>query len=285
MKKLLIIICIIIPLNFFGQPGYWMLKKHQFKVGNIKKFSKEEIDLFKQLLDTINKLDQFYRVRNIDDKIKINDSITFILYKKFCENKGYYSVHPNILNQYSKDKSEYFSKILAFHLHLSGRYGINILEIIENSIKKETCNENDLMDYFITYLSRKTEFDLNRCGLISFHIIILPDLINNKYANFYKYALHQYLNFCIDSKASFLYFSLNNVEFDTNKNINFNNVIFNENNYYINKKILMKLLIINKKNIEDNIRFRYNKILKDNYYSVLFCTHPYLKYQPLYELD
>lgn len=170
-------------------------------------------------------------------------------------------------------------------LHFSDRFGIDLLKIIENSIERNICNQNDLMDYYITYLWRKTEFKrLKFCGFIPTHYILSPNLESGKYSKYYKYALVKYVEYCRSIDDSFTFFYVNVVKC-ANNNFNFNEFSISLPFNFTPKKMLNPLMRTISPILAVIFKDSNALDIPDGKYSIIFCTHPHVIGNPLYSYD
>ena len=268
----------------YAQTGYYILRDHKLPLSFVRPVKQELKEELPRFLQSIHQSDQAVRRLSFDEfKIRSRsvDSLNFVKYRAFFEKNGYVSFDKKKLETEAKNVDELLLLNYVYHLHFSDRFGIPLIHLITQSIPKQTCNEYDLMNYFVTYLWRKTEFLHWRYLGIPFHTILMPDLSDGKYADYYKYAYEKYIEYCGKRDPSFLYFYLSG--------INIKNGIINWNAYQINDywpgistKIIDNAVLMLKDIAPFIIKNANAYPIPDGKYSILFCTHPQFNGNPLY---
>jgi len=285
MKKTICIILLIIPNLLFSKPGYDILNNHSLHVGKIRTYNQNEILSFKKMFNSIYIIDQECRTKSYDyfrENVRRADSITFYKYKKFFERTGYFSFNKDIMSKWFPDITNFLLKHYAMQLHFSDRSAFELMSLIEKSIPRESCNEEDLMDYFVTYMFRKTQFKEYFFLGNHFHVALIPNMESGPFCQYYKYAFYKYVEYCKNKDNSFVFVLFSDVVVDKNKNFNWNNftikdktTLFPDNfisewvKYY---KYLPELII------KDSNLYKF----QSGKYNVLLCTHPNIRENPQY---
>ncbi len=284
MKKIIYIILLIIPNLIFSEAGYVILKNHTLPIGKIRTYEKFEIIRFKKLFDSIYKMDKECRTKPHDYFMKNGkrvDSTTFNKYKKFFEQTGYFSFNRDI---WIKDADNFLSKNYAMQLHFSDRYAFDLMRLIEKSIYRKSCNENDLMDYFVTYLWRQTEFKFFCYYGFFYHIVLIPNMESCPFHKYYKYAFYKYVEYCRNNDSSFAFVLLSDVSIDSNKKFNWNNIAIKDKTTSLPVHFIKKSVNAYKNLPEFIIRNSNPSKFQGGTYSVLICTHPNIQGSPSYIL-
>ena len=140
------------------------------------------------------------------------------------------------------------------------------------------------MDYFVTYLFRKTEFRTDNIFGYHFSMFLLPDLSKGYFAKYYRYSLNKYLQYAFKKYPDIfrcivfdkLFISKDNKfdwsEIRTSPMLNDLKVV-----KYLRDGDLSSSLRI----IERYLLFWHSNIDKDCYYSIVFCKHEGIR-QPSY---
>jgi hypothetical protein len=125
-------------------------------------------------------------IRNINSV----DSISFQKLKSFAGKYGLMQLNrENFTDSGAACKLMFdFNTIL---IHLSDKYGLEIMSMYEQAIQKNTCNETDLLNYIVNYLWRRTEFDK---GKFEYFIVPLPDIDKSLYKQVYLDAIRIFIN-------------------------------------------------------------------------------------------
>jgi hypothetical protein len=141
------------------------------------------------------------------------DSMTFHEYYGFFRERGYFPFTSNFMVKTSQNARNLLLMNYTLQLHYSDCCAFSMFTLIENSVERGCCSEEDLMDYFITYLWRLTEFK-NLCFLGKcYHVILLPKLENENFSQFYKYAYQKYLEYCKRIDKDFQFIRCTNLSF------------------------------------------------------------------------
>ncbi len=313
MKNILVILFLInIPYSFCQSWGYDILKNHNLDLSKIREFKQNEIDNYYFFINNLLATDQEKRnftLKNQNGNLIKIDSINFKKYSFFIEKNGYYTTNYRIWDCLYKDNyklidgiydydlqkkqfvfiknkkidtikvKDFFLMNYTLQLHFSDRFGFELMNLIEKSITyKKTCNEEDLMNYFVTYLSRNTQFETFKFFGITYHVVLLPNLKDkNSFSKYYKYALNKFLKFKKNYDLNFKYVLFNNLKIDNKKKFDWCGL---ETNNIINRfEIFNKIKNGNDKMIylESIIKETIKYINNDNTYSLLFCNHCKLK--------
>lgn len=290
MKKICILVCFLVFLlkiaAFTQKAGYLFLHNNGLKIQSVQPYKKETVQKFCTLLNDLHRLDQDVRYLSYEKFMmlgKKTDSLNFTRFKKFCDSYGYFSFN-HILSDSAEKRLFPAQTFYTLKIHFSDNFGITLLKIIEQSILKGTCNENDLMEFFITYVWRNTEFKNNYVFDLPFHIVLLPDLENGKYSSYYRFALTKYTEYCVEHDKTFLYFLLSRVMIKNNKicweSYQLNLFL----RQYASKQISdwVKLL---RSGADILIKEANAFPIPDGEYSIFFSSHPNILTSPPYQLS
>jgi hypothetical protein len=286
MKKIICIILILLHHIAFCE-GYDILKNSTLPVGKIKEYDKKEVRGFIALFDSIYKLDQYCRLKTYDYLARYGertDSITFHRYQDYLEHTGYFSFISDEFKRCIGEKNKLWSRHYAMQLHFSDRYGFDLMQLIERSIRKESCNENDLMNYFITYLWRKTEFKMNYLYQHSCHAVLIPNLDSGSYCKYYGYALYQYLRYCNRRDSNFAFILISHVSMKNNV-FCWKDSVIRDKTSLIPDKLIRRGITFYQKVIRSVLGMNDLKNHQADSYFVLFCTHPEISGNPPYTIN
>ncbi len=309
MKKIIFFILLIVPNLIFSKTGYYMLSNHTLPVSKIREYSQKEILCFKNLIDSIIITDQETRTNKIQ-LINKTDSINFEKYSRFIEQYGYYTLNIEILKKYifpttriineyttydikqkkwvtihkrkidTVDDRDFFLKNHTLQIHFSDRYAFDLMRLIEKSIYKKSCNEQDLMEYFVTYLWRKTEFKLY-CFLGKyFHVALIPNMESCPFFKYYKYALYKYVEYCNSSDRNFAFALISDLSIDCNKKFNWDNITIKDKTTFASDNLIKRGIKFNKSMLEFIIRDTSPYKFQGGIYNVILCTHPNVHFSP-----
>lgn len=294
MKKIFFIVLLILPYILISSPGYEILKGHNLSVSKIRDYNKKEIAQFIELFDSIYKMDQCCRKQlNVKDSKQVYanfikygmkvDSITFNKYKSFFEQRGYFSFNKTILSKWIPSITDFLLRHNAMQLHFSDNWAFDLMRLIENSINLKSCNEEDLMDYFVTYLFRKTEFKTYEFCEKGFHVVLLPNLESGAFHQYYKYAYCKYMLYCKSRFDDFAYIRVSNVLINDKKKFDWSKayVKYPENTFLSNR--IMEIVHKYNSLVELIIKNSNPYKFEDGTYSVLICNHPNLGTNPNYD--
>jgi len=281
MKLLIIVVCCLCWSTPHAQYGYVILQKQPFNLSPTITPSKKSIEVNKVFIDKLHYYDQLYRQIPIDQKkLAIIDSLLFIEYRIFYERYGFIPLNKNLVKGMISDYETFLLKSYIFQLHFSDRFAFPYMEVLENSILRKSSNEFDLMDYFVTYLWRKTEFrNFNYFGH-TYHVLLLPDLTNSPYVKYYKFALDKYLNYSRIVDDTFVYAILNDINI-------LNNIIDWSQLSVVNTFPILRKKVteyVNESRKLFNFIFHYANALgiKNGRYSVLITSHPNMLFNPFH---
>ena len=275
------------PQLIYCSSGYKILNNHKFKVEEIREYKKSEITNFLRVFDSIHKLDQECRTKSQDyfnQNWERVDSITFIKYVELFKKSGYLSFNRNVWRNWmdSTQTTKFLLKNYAQQLHYCDYRGFEFMRLIEHSISKKSCNEDDLMDFFLTYLWRLTEFDDTRCNIVPYKIVLLPNLENGVYSQHYKYTYNKFIEYCGKiNENTFFSFRISNLFID--KNLTFNWSHFSINGVdAVYEKFIVKKILESHTIVEDLIKRSNPYGFSGGVYNVLICTYPKLLKNPDY---
>lgn len=210
-KILVFFFSLLTPIVSLGQYSCFdMIKSNRLPLTSFNRPDEKAYQNFERLIDQLFVSDQ--KVRSMDTKhffkyAPIVDSVNFSIYRDFMAKNGFVSTIRRE-NKSVTDPDKFRLRNWTLQIHFSDRDGLNLLKMIEQAIDKHQCDEIDLMDYFITYLWRKTEFD----GFI--HTFLLPDIEHSKYKAYYLQALNAYASYCQSRNPFFYSFTASNVLFE-----------------------------------------------------------------------
>lgn len=273
LKKTLSLLALLLLLfeDTKSTPLYRIIKDNSFKFSNVYNTREKRLE-FKKLINEIYKDDQTVRTKSVEyfkANVKEVDKRNYYKYRNFILKNGYHSVDYTDSNFYTnREMTKLIVRNYALQIHFSDFYGMDLLTIIQHSIQRRTCNEKDLMQYFVTYIWRRTQFDYAIP-----HIVAIPKLKDSTYINF---SLNRYLQHCKKVDSTFSFTLIDNCE------------IRNSQLRWIDSKILKSSLNITIKKLLDSFLFR---IFQKNIYEfiricdpdfkfdgvkfmILFCTHP-----------
>ena len=289
MKKIICIILLIIPNHIFSKPGYVMLNNHTLPVGKIRAYNTKEILCFVKLFDSINKMDQECRRKPYDyfmKNVRRVDSTTFNKYKNYFEHTGYFSFNRrDIWIKWIKNVDNFLTKNYAMQLHFSDRFAFDLMRLIEKSIYKKSCNEDDLMDYFVTYLFRQTEFKMHCFICQYFHVVLLPNMQSCPFHKYYKYAFYKYVEYCRSSDRSFAFVLLSGISIDVNRKFNWDNIAIKDKTTLASDNLIKKTIKSYRGLLEFIIKDTSPYKFQSGTYSVLLCTHPNVHFSPPHNLN
>jgi hypothetical protein len=274
----------LMNVDIHSQTGYRILENHNLHLSETTPCKKEIINKILYLIDNIHRQDQTVRSKSLDIFIKESrrvDSINFIKFYSFFQKNGYFNLGKNEIPLTEREVSNFLVKYYSLHLHFSDRFGLPLTNLILNSIVKKTCNENDLMNYFITFLWRKTEFvNLTYCG-IPYHIVLMPNLHKGTYSKYFNHAFTKYIEYCISKDSNFRYFYLDDLRIANGK-LNWDkfNIPTPWNRYF--KVLVYNTVNFFMENANTIIKNANALVIPDGTYSILYCTHPNIIGNPLY---
>lgn len=258
-----------------------MLFKHKLDLQQPKTIEAPKIKEIANFLSYLKVSDQLVRqpdsVWSISEARKV-DSINFLLYRNYF-NGSYPSLYNYTVNDKVVNPSELLMNNWVLQLHFSDRFAIPMMELISKSVDSGTCNQMDLMNYTIHYLWRSTEFPNKDFYGKAIHIVLLPDLTTDKFAQYYQYALQKYLGYCKEKDPLFEFEILNGI-FLKNNQLDWSGVIH----------LLSTLQLADESTLSLISQFQYiisNRIidanalsLKNGNYSILICNHPNINTNP-----
>lgn len=273
--------------------GFNVIKSHPFFVRQIQKPSNLFVNDFFQVIDSLLIKDQL-RLKLDPEIVSGIDSMNAAAYVRLIRKKGYLT---SDINQYwnaiygdetvpksnSPEYAEksmllmsnYFKKRFALHLHFCDRFGVYLIQTIEQSVANDSvCSEEDLMDFVITYLFRKTEFKIDQFLGNYYSVILVPNLLHGSYAHYYNYAVNQYMRYAFrENPDVFRYIVFDNLFISNNNELNWSKI--STSPVYENFKVINYL-----RNGELNVKFLDRYIIywnagirKNCSYSIIFCRH------------
>ena len=267
-----------------SQTGYVILRDHNLPVSEIKPYSDNLKVSTKIFLDSLHNSDQDIRHQTYEmifKQLRITDSLNFLKYRSYFEKTGYLSFDKRRLENDQIDINRLLLSNYVLNIHFSDRTALPLIDLIIRSFPQKTCNENDLMNYFVTYLWRKTEFIGSTFATIPYHIILMPDLDSGKYSRYFKYAYKKYMEHCVKRDPSFLHFYLSGVSIKKGK-INWNKYQVQEGWCGIFQQLIHNTVGILRYCATFLIKDANAFEIPDGMYSILFCTHPDFIGNPLY---
>lgn len=215
-KSGLLLYFVFVLMTANGQMRYDFLIKKQIKEDTTQLVLNSINHSFKNLIFDLLKQEQQIRSIGIDSNEaakQIDDLINLKINKKPVQKRNtrsnilqkidsidavsYYElsnfVQSNCLIQINRknfpDSTEAFKLAFSFFtlsIHLSDKYGLELMRWIETAINSNYCNKTDLVNYTITYLWRQTEFEREKDA---YFIVPLPDLDTTPYAQSYLTAI------------------------------------------------------------------------------------------------
>lgn len=155
---------------------------------------------YAEMIHSIYKSDQDCR-KSVSFKqcIDITDSLNFERYAAFATQNGIIQLNKQNFPD-SVERVTLKQELYIFNLHTSNPYLFQLMPLFEQSIKMRTCDESDLVDYFVTYLSRSTEFSKN------YSMVALPDFYAIPMGKYYLAAMVDFLNFLCKQTNQFQFF-------------------------------------------------------------------------------
>ncbi len=281
----LLFICLFIN-HSHPQSGYYMLRGHNMPLSSINAYDSVYVKNYVELSEKIYASDQDIRSKSISyfyKNVKRVDSTNFVLYHNYFSKYGYMSFDKKKLSKYISDIGQFLTRNYVFQMHFSDCHAFKLLNLIETSIPKKTCNEHDLMDYFITYLWRRTEFENTRIFDAPVHMLLLPSKAKSYYSKYYEYAFNKYMKHCKYHDSDFKYLRLYNLHIQNNKP-NYKNTFVKTNSVqyrsliaeYVHKYPYIINLFLSVSNPDG---------YKDGYYDIFICTHPKIYKNPDHYID
>jgi len=294
MKSVFVIIVFAIGVYGYSQPrfGYDIVKKCSFAISSAKTPSKYIINDYNHFIDSVIKIDQIDRLSKQSIMIR-SDSCNALAYFWIIKSKGYLTTDINnywlpVFGLKSKPDCSIkgnnnmqmkllmqYNKRNVLHLHFCDRFGVYLMDAIEHSVATDsTCSEEDLMDFVITYLFRKTEFKIDQFMGNYYSIILMPDLLHGSYAHYYNYAVKQYMRYAFRKNPDvFRYVVFDNLFISKNNKLDWSKI--STSPVYENLKVVHYL-----RNGELNVKFLDKYIIywnvgirKNCNYSIIFCRH------------
>lgn len=286
LKKIIVSVILIIKVWFaFSQNGYQMLWNHNLKISNVKPYSYSKKNNLNNFLESLKDNDQRTRENENSDSVKSKlryfDSLNFLKYNSYFLKQGYMSFTKERLKSDQYDVERLLLTNYVLNLHFSDRFGINLINLISESIHKGSCDESDLMNYFVTYLWRNVEFSEYKYLGIPFHVVLLPNLENGPYSEYFNYAYNRFLANSLEEDSSFLYATISNVNISGNQFDWVKSKIKGAMHPYLLN--ILNTVITNLKNGIVAIIKEANALgIPNGNYSILLSTHPKYKYNPFY---
>jgi len=221
-KKLgLLLYFLFVLMTANGQMRYDFLIKKQIKEDTTQVVLNNINHSFKSLIFDLLKQEQQIRSIGIDSNEaakQIDDIINLKVKKKPAQKKP---AHSNVLRQIDSidavtyrqlsnfvqsnsliqinrknfpDSTEAFKLAFSFFtlsIHLSDKYGLELMKWMEAAINANNCSRADLVTYTVTYLWRQTEFEREKDA---YFVVPLPDFDTTRYTKNYLTAISLFIS-------------------------------------------------------------------------------------------